>query len=111
MIRSKKREYISSLASSVKDKPKDFWRFFKAKTIGSSLPDILTHNNEQFTTSGRKADAFNKFFASTFHPATPSSSSVTSFTHDADALETVSITIEKICYLLSNISSDKATGR
>ena len=110
MIRSKKREYISSLASSVKDKPKDFWRFFKAKTTGSSLPDILTHNNEQFTTSERKAGAFNKFFASTFHPASPSSSGVTSITHGADTLETVSITIEEIRYLLSNISSDKATG-
>ena len=28
MIRSKKHEYISSLASSVKKKPKEFWRFF-----------------------------------------------------------------------------------
>ena len=75
MIRSKKREYISSLASSVKEKPKVFWRLFKAKTAGSSLPVTLTHNDEPFTTAERKADAFNKYFASTFHPATPRSSS------------------------------------
>ena len=70
MIRSKKREYIFSLASPVKEKPKEFWRFFKAKTTDSSLPDTLTHNDEQFITAERKADAFNKYFASTFHPAT-----------------------------------------
>jgi hypothetical protein len=66
------------LESSAKDKPKDFWRFFKAKTTGSSLPDTLIHNNEQFTTAEGKADAFNKFFASNFRPVTPISPRVSS---------------------------------
>ena len=111
MIRSKKREYISTLASSVKNKPKVFWRFFKAKTIGSSLPDTLTLNDDQFTTSESKADAFNKYFASTFHPSAPSSSSVGSSICDEVTLKSISVSTEETSYLLSNLSTDKATGR
>ena len=43
-LRLKKREYISKLASTVKEKPKDFWRFFKSKTAGSPLPDTMFLN-------------------------------------------------------------------
>ena len=111
MIRSKKREYISTLASSVKNKPKEFWRFFKAKTTGSSLPDTLTLNDDQFTTSESKADAFNKYFASTFHPSAPSSSNVGSSICDEDTLKSISVSTEETSYLLSNLSTDKATGR
>ena len=110
MIRSKKREYISSLASSVKEKPKEFWRFFKAKTTGSSLPVILTHNDEQFTTAERKADAFNKYFASTFHPTTPRSSSDGSSNYGENTLDSICVRTEEISYILSNLSTEKATG-
>lgn len=109
MIRSKKREHISSLASSVKDKPKDFWRFFKAKTTGSSLHDILTHSNEQFTTSKRKADAFNKFFASTFHPAKPNSCYFY-YTWCGYTRGCFDHNRRNSFYQLSNLSSNKTTG-
>ena len=110
MIRSKKREYISSLASSVKEKPKEFWRFFKTKTTGSSLPDTLTHHHEQFITAERKADAFNKYFASTFHPATPRSSSDGSSNYGENTLDSICVRTEEISYILSNLSTVKATG-
>ncbi len=96
MIRSKKREYISSLASSVSEKPKDFWSFFKAKTTGSTIPDTLTHNEEQFTTSEGKANAFNKYFSSTFHSTTPCSSTIDSSNYGEDTLETISVTTEEL---------------
>ena len=83
--KSKKREYISTLASTVYDKPIHFWRFFKTKTTGFLFPGILTHNDEHFTTSERKTDVFNnKFFASIFHPATPGSISIGSITCGAE---------------------------
>ena len=110
MIRSKKREYISSLASSVKEKPKEFWRFFKTKTTGSSIPVILTHNDEQFTIAERKGDAFNKYFASTFHPATPRSSSDWSSNYGENTLDSICVRTEEISYILSNLSTKKATG-
>ena len=110
MIRSKDREYISSLASSVKEKPKEFWRFFKTKTTGSTLPDTLTHNDEQFTTAERKADAFNQYFASTFHPATSRSSSDGSSNYAENTLDSICVRAEEISYILSNLSTEKATG-
>jgi hypothetical protein len=105
----KKRESISTLASSAKDKPKHFWRFFKTKTTGSSLPDTLIHNNEQFITAEGKADAFNKMFASTFRPVTPISPRVPSTSYSSDNLESISVSTD-VSYLLSNLSTDKATG-
>jgi hypothetical protein len=60
VIKTKKREYISNLTSLVKDKPKEFWKFFCSKTTRSSLPDTLVYNDKQFTSSEGKADAFNK---------------------------------------------------
>jgi hypothetical protein len=100
LIKSKKRDYISTLASSVNEKPKDFWRFFKAKTTGSSLPDTMTHNDRQITTAEGKADAFNKYFASIFRPVSPSSPIVSPSLSSQINLESITVSTEEVSYLL-----------
>jgi hypothetical protein len=70
----------------------------------------LIHNNEQFTTAEGKADAFNIFFASNFRPVTPISPRISSTSYSLDNLESISVSTEEVSYLLSNLSTDKATG-
>lgn len=107
-IKTKKREYISSLAESVQNNSKEFWRFFKAKSTKSSLPDTMTLNGLKLTTAETKANAFNKYFASVFHPGSnPLYSPPVS---GPDKLESITVSVEEVNKLLSGLSTSKATG-
>ena len=87
------------------------WRAqLRPKDHRCSLPDTLFHDNEQFSTTEGKADAFNKYFASTFRPIKQTSPSVPSTSYSQDNLESISVSTEEVSYLLSNLSTDKGTG-
>ena len=110
LIRSKKRDYIAKLGSVVKEKPKEFWRFFKAKTTGCSLPDTMQHNDQDITTAEDKAEAFNSYFASNFRPDSPISRSCSPSISIQSNLEFISVSSEDVSALLSSLKIDKATG-
>jgi hypothetical protein len=76
---------------------------------GSSLPDTMTHNDQQVTTAEGKADAFNKYFASIFRPVSPSSPIVSLSFSSQNNLESITVLTE-VSYLLLNLLMDKATG-
>ncbi len=110
-IRKKKREYIQGLAESVRDNSKEFWRFFKYKSNKSTLPDTMTHGDSRFSSSQAKAVAFNSYFASVFRPNTPSTSATKPVNNtDAVGLESITISAEEVCCLLSGLCTTKATG-
>ena len=111
VIKTKKREYISNLTSLVKDKPKEFWKFFCSKTTRSSLPDTLVYNDKQFTSSEGKADAFNRFFASIFNPLDPySDSSSPPPDHSQNILESITVSTNDVNCLISSLPADKSSG-
>ena len=110
LLRLKKREYISKLASIVKEKPKDFWRSFKSKTTGSPLPDSMFLNDQQISSAEGKADAFNRYFASMFRPDIPNDHQLPSTTNTQNVLESISVSTEDVNSVLSTLSTDKATG-
>ncbi len=110
LIRSEKRDYIAKLGSVVKEKPKELWRFFNAKTTGCSLPDTMQHNDQDITTAEEKAEAFNSYFASNFRPDSPISHSCSPSNSIQSNLEFISVSSEEVSALLSSLKIDKATG-
>ena len=90
---------------------KEFWKFFCSKTTRSSLPDTLVYNDKQFTSSEGKADAFNRFFASIFHPLDPySDSSSPPPDHSQNILESITVSTSDVNCLISSLPADKASG-
>ena len=70
----------------------------------------MTHNDQQVTTAEGKADAFNKYFASIFRPASPSSPIVSPSLSSQNNLESITVSTEEVSYLLLNLLTVKATG-
>ena len=62
LINQKHKDYIDSIAFSVSKNLKRFWSYLKARTKSGSVPNIVTHNGNQYSTAETKAEAFNDFF-------------------------------------------------
>ena len=110
LIKSKKREYFAKLGNVVNEKPKQFWRFFKARTTACFLPDIMFLNDQEITSAEEKAEAFNRYFVSTFRPDLPISQKCSPSTCSQSNLEFIFISSEVVSALLSSLKTDKATG-
>ena len=94
-----------------KKQPQIYKKNFGSKTTRSSLPDTLVYNDKQFTSSEGKADAFNRFFASTFHPLDPySDSSSPPPDHSQNILESITVSTSDVNCLISSLPADKASG-
>ena len=73
----------------------------------------MAHGDSRFSSSQAKADAFNSYFASVFRPNTPSTSATDLppvNSTDAVGLESITISVEDVCCLLSGLCTTKATG-
>ena len=73
----------------------------------------MAHSDSRFSSSQAKADAFNSYFASVFRPNTPSTSATDLppvNSTDAVGLESITISVEDVCCLLSGLCTTKATG-
>ena len=92
------------------EKPKQFWRFFKARTTACFLPDIMFLNDQEITSAEEKAEAFNRYFVSTFRPDLPISQKCSPSTCSQSNLEFIFISSEVVSALLSSLKTDKATG-
>ncbi len=62
----KHKTYLNSLELELKDNPKRFWSFFKAKTKARSLPSIIKCGGQEATTAPEKSEIFNNYFYSVF---------------------------------------------
>ena len=73
LINAKQKGYIESLGDSLKENPKRFWNYYRSKTKSNSIPANVTYSNKAFVSGLENADAFNRFFFSTFTQDTDSS--------------------------------------
>ena len=103
-------EKIEKKEKAATNLQKEFWKFFCSKTTRSSLRDTLVYNDKQFTSSEGKADAFNRFFASIFHPLDPYSDSSSPPDHSQNILESITVSTSDVNCLISSLPADKASG-
>ena len=66
LINRKLKEYHTSLGDSLKVNPKRFWNYFRHKTKSNSIPANVTYGGRQISSGVEMAEAFNKYFYSTF---------------------------------------------
>ena len=66
LINRKLKEYHTSLGDSLKVNPKHFWSYFRHKTKSNSIPANVTYGGRQISSGVEMAEAFNKYFYSTF---------------------------------------------
>lgn len=107
-IKAAKKAYISGLSESISNDSKPFWRFFKAKSSKSSLPDVMKHGDLRLSTSNQKADAFNIYFVSVFNNCNDNSPPVPCTL--PESLDSIAITESQVQSLLRNLIESKATG-
>ena len=109
-INACKREYISGLAESLHTNLKAFWRFFKAKSSKSSLPDVMKTESSKLFNAQEKAVAFNRYFASVFTTNTSQFSPLTPRMPPSHQLNYISVSLAEVEKLLSKLSPTKACG-
>ena len=66
LINRKLKEYHTSLGDSLKVNPKRFWSYFRHKTKSNSVLANVTYGGRQISSGVEMAEAFNKYFYSTF---------------------------------------------
>ena len=66
LINRKLKEYHTSLGDSLKVNPKRFFNYFRHKTKSNSIPANVTYGGRQISSGVEMAEAFNKYFYSTF---------------------------------------------
>ena len=66
LINRKLKEYHTSLGDSLKVNPKRFRSYFRHKTKSNSIPANVTYGGRQLPSGVEMAEAFNKYFYSTF---------------------------------------------
>ena len=68
LTRKAEKKYEEGIANQIKENPKKFWRFVKAKTrMRAPLPDLLKEDGSTLTTSDTaKANVLASFFSSVF---------------------------------------------
>ncbi|PFX13002.1 hypothetical protein AWC38_SpisGene22959 [Stylophora pistillata] len=65
-INRKLKEYLTSLGDNLKANPKRFWSYPRHRTKSNSIPANVTYGGRQIFSGVEMAEAFNKFFYSTF---------------------------------------------
>ena len=112
LINTKQKEYIGSLGDSLKENPKRFWNYYRSKTKSNSIPANVTYSNKTFVSGLEKADAFNRFFFSTFTQDTDSSAITLSppYLSNPPLLECLQISEADVSRLLAGLDPSKAPG-
>ena len=64
--RRKYHEFLSTLQGNLKENPKLFWSFYRAKTKTNRIPNTVYMCQEIVSNSIEKAELFNKFFCSVY---------------------------------------------
>ncbi len=63
---AKYAEYLNNMGKSVKENPKLFWLFVRAKSEKPGIPDFVNFSNTFASTLVDKANLFNLYFQSVF---------------------------------------------
>ena len=111
LINGKLKEYHTSLGGSLKVNPKRFWSSFRHKTKSNSIPANVTYGGRQISSGVEMAEAFNKYFYSTFThaPEVP----LDAFTPPDDrmpVLDSLVLCEDEVYKVLLNLDPSKALG-
>ena len=111
LINRKFKEYYTSLGDSLKVNPKHFWGYFCLETKSNSIPANVTYGGRQISSGVEMAEAFNKYFYSTFMhaPEVP----LDAFPPPGDrmpVLDSLVLCEDEVYKVLLNLDPSKAPG-
>ena len=110
LIDIKYKEYTKTLGDNIKNNPKRFWSYFRSKTKTDSIPAKVSYNNSSFTSDFDKAEAFNKFFFSTFNNDDDDLPTSSSIANQTSLLDNIILTELEVLEALQRIDHHKAPG-
>ena len=105
----KYHEFLSTLQDNLKENPKLFWSFYRAKTKANRIPNTVYRCQEKASSSIEKAELFNKFFCSVYLKPEDQPSLVT-LPKLPNGLQLIQTCDKEVLKLLKGIDSSKACG-
>ena len=113
-MRTKHQQYLKKNEASFNDNPKPFWSYHKAIPGGRSSANLtISNNHEVAETPVGKAELFNKYFCSVFHPTTfglNNSEYITSSSIADMEISQFEMSVDEIMDHLSELDTTKACG-
>ena len=111
LINRKLKEYHTSLGDSLKVNPKRFWSYFRHKTKSNSIPANVTYGGRQISSGVEMAEAFNKYFYSTFtHAPEVPLDALTPPDGRMPVLDSLVLCQDEVYKVLLNLDPSKASG-
>ena len=111
LINVKLKDYHNSLGDYLKDNPKRFWSYFRHKTKSNSIPANVVYNEATYCSPKDKAEAFNKFFHSTFtHDPVDLLAQCVPPDLGVPSLTTLQVTEDEVLQVLLRLDHSKAPG-
>ena len=111
LINRKLKEYHTSLGDSLKVNPKRFWSYFRHKTKSNSILANVTYGGRQISSGVEMAEAFNKYFYSTFtHAPEVPLDALTPPDGRMPVLDSLVLCQDAVYKVLLNLDPSKAPG-
>ena len=105
----KYHEFLLSFQDNLKENPKLFWSFYKAKTKAPRIPNTVYLSQEKASNTIEKAELFNRFFCSVYLKPEDRPSLAT-LSNPPNALQLIQTSDEEVFKLLKAIDPSKASG-
>lgn len=90
MINAAYNKYIRKVESSITNDPVTFWSYIRSKNASTSIPEILTYNETQYSEPQYIVNAFANFFSSVYDAPKNSTPDININQHSYVALEGIS---------------------
>jgi hypothetical protein len=111
LIKLKREQYLEKVQESFTKSPKSFWSYHKHILRNRNSPPANTYNNVTATTPDKKAELFNKYFASVFLPRSTSNNADLIMSSKTDQeLSQIQISEYEVEQCLNNLDTSKAYG-
>ncbi len=110
-VRKAKRLFEQKLASEIKDNPKSFWKYVRAKTkVKQGVSDLLKEDGSYAHSDSDKAEELNKFFASVFTMESDTDIPDPEPKHQGDNFSSMEVTKEEVMKKLRELNPTKSPG-
>ncbi|KAL0879152.1 hypothetical protein ABMA27_002946 [Loxostege sticticalis] len=107
------RNYVNSVENALRDNPKKFWSFIKAKSKTNVMPSSLSYCNSVFYTGDSICNAFSDYFASNFLNSSSSSPNFNFSTPEDQTVSdiaSISVDAKEVAKLLLGLDPSKSAG-
>lgn len=103
------KTYIRNIESDLRSNPNKFWTYINSKNNKSSIPPVMTYNNETIDSPQEIVDSFADFFSKSFNP-TKCANYTCNVDHNSTCLNITCVSEEDVSNAIKKLKASMIMG-